>query len=157
MVARDAPLSPPSHRAIDWEPHGRDRFYLWVLAALDMVMLSAALVAGLRIYAVPLVLVVWIVGGIRTQRVRVSSDRTEMKIFNRYRTYTLIPSEIARVELRRTGFRRGPFALSVRLKDESAFTRVRGGVLLEATGSYSDSVNVRMTEIEHFLSQPRKP
>jgi hypothetical protein len=136
-------------------PRRSDRFYLGVFSFIDLVVPSVVLVAFIRIYALPVILFMWIVVGIRISRVRVEGNDREIRVFNRYRTISVETSQISRLQLRRLALGQGPFAVAVRRHSEGTLTRLRGGLVLEGTASYTGSVNASMAALNSLLRSHR--
>jgi hypothetical protein len=132
-------------------PSRKDRFYLGVFSLVDSAVPGAVFVAVLRQYGLPLIALMWVVVGVRISRVKVAANSHTIHVVNRYRTYSVDTSAITRLQLRTLGIGNGPFAVAIRLQDEGWRPRLRGGAVVEATASYSDSVNDSMKALGAFV------
>ncbi|MDQ1487446.1 MAG: hypothetical protein QOJ62_3139 [Actinomycetota bacterium] len=132
-------------------PSRKDRFYLGVFSFVDSVVLGAVFIAVLRQYGLPLIGLMWVLVGVRISRVKVVANSHTIHVVNRYRTYSVDTSAVTRLQLRTLVIGNGPFAVAMRLQDEGLWPRLRGGAVVEATASYSESVNDSMKALGAFV------
>lgn len=137
-------------------PSRADKFYLFVFSFLDLVAPSAVLIGIVRSYALPALAVVWAVLSVRIVKfVRLEADGSRMLVVNRYRTISIEAPAIQQIKLKRIALGQGPFAVTVRRETDNALRRFFGGLRIEATASYSRSVNSSLAALEHLFRTSR--
>ena len=84
-----------------------------------------------------------------------TDDEVQDLVVNRCRTMAIHASAIQQLQVRRVGLGQGPFAVAVRCRTESGLRRLFRGVRIEATASYSRSVNTSIAALEHLYGTGR--